>query len=194
MRPENNYCAHCGMPVDPAQDQPLFIVEGLTSLFNVVFFESLLEQELNRAMRYGHPLSVLVAEVDGLSDLEAAYGYSTTNELVRKVGETIANAIRDPDTLASTSRVAALGTQRFLVLMPETDEEGAFSAAEKIRSLVTNHPFELGDGPAGVTVSIGVASATGSENADVNLLARGTQALIESRAKGPNRVQVAAAT
>src|SRR5579859_8138500 len=72
-------CSHCGLPVDPVRDQPLFVVEGLSSLFNTVFFESLLEQELNRATRYGHPLAVLVVEIDNLSELEAAYGYDQTN-------------------------------------------------------------------------------------------------------------------
>ena len=179
------------MPVDPAQDRPLFVIEGLTDLFNIVFFESLLEQELNRASRYGHPLAVLVAEIDGLPELEAAYGYGATNHLVREVGETIAAAIRDPDTLASTSRVAALGTQRFLVMMPETSEEGAFRAAEKIRGLIDGRTFPVSDGPAGITLSLGVACVTGAETADANLLARATQALIEGRAVSGNHIQVA---
>jgi len=75
-RPEFNYCSQCGMPTDPANDRPLFVIEGLTHLFNVVFFESLLEQELNRAIRYGHDLSVLVVEIDDLHALEATYGYA----------------------------------------------------------------------------------------------------------------------
>src|SRR5450756_1852575 len=62
LRTSDNYCSHCGMPIDPVRDQPLFVVDGLSSLFNVIFFESLLKQELNRASRYGHQLSVLVVE------------------------------------------------------------------------------------------------------------------------------------
>src|SRR5438105_5571197 len=92
IRPDYNYCAHCGMPTDPAHDRPLFVIEGLTNLFNVVFFESLLEQELNRAIRYGYDVSVIVVEVDDLQALEAAYGYEEANRIIREVGESIANA------------------------------------------------------------------------------------------------------
>ena len=94
LRTTDNYCSHCGMPVDPTKDQPLFVVEGLSNLFNVVFFESLLEQELNRASRYGHDLSVLVVEIDNLNELEAAYGYEQTNSLIRGVAEIMAGVTR----------------------------------------------------------------------------------------------------
>jgi diguanylate cyclase (GGDEF)-like protein len=181
------------MPIDAAHDRPLFVVEGLSNLFNVVFFEALLEQELNRASRYGHDLAVIVAEVDSLSALEAALGYEQTNNLVREVGEVISSAIREPDTLASTNRVTALGTQRFLVLLPETGEEGAFRAAEKIRNLVDAHLFNLGEGNGSLTLSLGVASTGVDPSADANLLGRATQALIEAHGRGANRVQVATA-
>jgi len=186
-----NYCPNCGMPVNPQDDRPLFVVEGITNLFNVVFFDSLLEQELNRASRYGHGLSVLVVEIDKLADLEAAYGYDETTRLVREVGEVIAGAIRDPDTLA-TSHVVALGTQRFFVLLPETDEEGAFMAAERIRSQVASYLFQVSEGAVAVTVSLGVASTRAEREADANLVGRATQALIESRQLGNNRIQVSA--
>jgi diguanylate cyclase len=178
------------MPVDPVRDQPLFVVEGLSHLFNVVFFESLLEQELNRASRYGHDLSVLVAEIDNLSELEAAYGYDQINILIRDVAEAMSQVIRDPDTLAATNRVTALGTHRFLVLLPQTPEEGAFRAAEKIRSLVGSKIFTIGDTENRVTLSLGVAS-TGPEQDEPNLLGRATQALIEGHGQGQNRSQVA---
>ena len=191
VRPDYNYCAHCGMPVDPAHDRPLFVVEGLSNLFNVVFFESLLEQELNRASRYGHDLSVLVAEIDSLAELEAALGYEETTNLVRNVAGVISAVIREPDTLASTNRVTALGMQRFLVLLPETNEEGAFRAAEKIRGRVESLAFNLGDGDGRITVSMGVASTSRDSSADANLIARATKALMVSRSRSTNRVQVA---
>jgi diguanylate cyclase (GGDEF)-like protein len=181
--------------VDPTGDHPLYVIEGLTHLFNVVFFESLLETELSRATRYGHPLSVLVAEIDGLAELEAAYGYEPSGRLVRAVGERISTAIRDPDTLAATNRVAALGTQRFLVLLPETGEEGAFRTAEKIRTLVGSTPIEGPDGNLTLTISIGVASTGGAGRSgdDVNLIGRATQALFIARSAGRSRIQVSAA-
>jgi diguanylate cyclase len=178
------------MPVDPIRDQPLFVVEGLSSLFNVVFYESLLEQELNRASRYGHDLSVLVVEIDNLRELEAAYGYDEINLLIREVAELMSGVIRDPDTLAATNRVTALGTHRFLVLLPETPEEGAFRVAEKIRTLVGSTVFNIGGTENSLTMSLGVAS-TGPEHEEPNLLGRATQALIEGHGQGQNRSQVA---
>src|SRR5258708_27361283 len=110
VRASDNYCSHCGMPVDPVRDQPLFVVEGLSSLFNTVFFESLLEQELNRATRYGHPLAVLVVEIDNLSELEAAYGYDQTNLLIRAVANAMVGAVPDPDTIPPPNPATPLGT------------------------------------------------------------------------------------
>jgi diguanylate cyclase (GGDEF)-like protein len=190
LRGTDNYCSHCGMPVDPVKDQPLFVVEGLSNLFNIVFFESLLEQELNRASRYGHPLSVLVVEIDNLTALERAYGYDQVNMLLRGVAEIMTGAVREPDTIAATSRVTALGLQRFMLLLPETDEEGAFRAAEKVRALVGSTRFKLQDEETVLTVSVGVASA-GPDREEANLVGRATQALIASHARGNNRIQVA---
>jgi diguanylate cyclase (GGDEF)-like protein len=189
LRPEYNYCPHCGMPADPSSDRPLFVIEGLTNLFNVVFFESLLETEINRATRYQQDLSIMVAEIDLLPELEAAYGYEETSRMVRQVGEIIHTTIRDPDTLAATNRVAALGTQRFLVLLPHTPLEGAFKVAEKIRTIVASTVFDFSDGPGTISMTIGVASNDLGSTRE-NLLGRATQALIEGRAKGTNRVQV----
>lgn len=189
-RASDNYCSHCGMPVDPAKDQPLFVVEGLSNLFNIVFFESLLEQELNRAGRYGHPLSVLVVEIDNLTALERAYGYDQTNQLIRGVADIMAGAIREPDTIAATNRVTALGLQRFMLLLPETDENGAFRAAEKVRALVGSTRFAVGDEESVVTVSVGVAS-TYPAREEANLVGRATQALIQSHVRGDNRIEVA---
>ena len=186
-----NFCSNCGMPTDPSHDHPLYVVEALTNLFNVVFFESLMETEINRAGRYGHDISVLVAEIDSLAHLEGAYGYEEANVMVREVGEVIAAAIRDPDTMAATNRVAAFGTQRFLVLLPETGEEGAFRAAEKIRTIVESTVFQRSDGSAVVTLTVGVASGAGAAESDANLVGRATQALIEARSRGTNRVAVA---
>ena len=178
------------MPIDPVRDQPLFVVDGLSSLFNVIFFESLLKQELNRASRYGHQLSVLVVEIDNLSKLETAYGYDQINQLIRDVDEAMSRVIRDPDTLAATNRVIALGTHRFLVLLPETPEEGALRTAEKIRILVGSTVFKLGGSENSLTLSLGIASA-GLEHDEPNLLGRATQALIEAHGQGQNRSQVA---
>lgn len=189
LRPEYNYCPHCGMPADPSSDKPLFVIEGLTNLFNVVFFESLLETEINRATRYEQDLSIMVAEIDLLPELEAAYGYDETSRLVRQVGEMIHNTIRDPDLLAATNRVAALGSQRFLVLLPHTPLEGAFRAAEKVRAVISSTVFDFSDGPGTISMTIGVASNERGSTSE-NLLGRATQALIEGRAKGSNRVQV----
>jgi diguanylate cyclase (GGDEF)-like protein len=190
LRSSDNYCSHCGMPVDPVKDQPLFVVEGLSNLFNIVFFESLLEQELNRASRYGHPLSVLVVEIDNIVALERAYGYDQTNKLIRGVAEIMAVSIREPDTLAATNRVTALGMQRFMLLLPETDEEGAFRTAEKVRALVGSTRFAVDGEESVVTVSVGVASA-GPAREEANLVGRATQALIQSHERGENRIEVA---
>ena len=178
------------MPIDPVRDQPLFVVEGLSSLFNTVFFESLLEQELNRATRYGHPLSVLVVEIDNLGELEAAYGYDQTNMLIRAVADAMVGAVRDPDTVAAANRVTALGMHRYFVLLPETGEEGAFTIAERIRALVASTVFTIGGTDNRVTLSLGVASTLADQETP-NLIGRATQALIEGHAQGQNRVEVA---
>ena len=103
-------------------------------------------------------------------------------------------SIRRCDTIAATNRVAALGTQRFLVLLPETGEEGAFRAAEKIRRMVGSTIYHIEDGPVTVTASIGVASTVPNQQSAPNLLEHASQALIHSRQSGPNRIQVSLGT
>jgi diguanylate cyclase len=77
-----------------------------------------------------------------------------------------------------------------MVLLPETPEEGAFRAAEKIRVVVEATIFKLGGTDNNVTLSVGIA-ATGPEHEEPNLLGRATQALIEGHGQGQNRSQVA---
>jgi diguanylate cyclase (GGDEF)-like protein len=123
--------------------------DPLTGLLNRRAFEQLLEAELERSRRTGRPLSVLVGDVDGLAVVNARLGHPAGDGVLQLVARDMLKWKRRID---SAGRV---GGEEFGLLLPETDERGAFMLAERLRRAAHR---TFGDGPVPVTVSFGVAS------------------------------------
>jgi len=124
-------------------------VDPLTGLLNRRAFEEMLNFELDRSRRTGRPLSVIVAELDGMDRLYAERGHSAGDNTLKDVALDIRKWKRRIDS------AGRLGGEKFGVLLPETDEHGAFLVAERLRRAARQH-FSHGALP--LTISFGVAS------------------------------------
>lgn len=151
--------------------------DPLTGLHNQGAFEERLGEEVTRAARYRLPLSLIMADVDGLKAINDRAGHAAGSAALQAVAEAVRQAARQTDL------ACRVGGDEFAVITPSTDRADAFALAERIRSRVA------ADGArGGVTVSIGVASLDPERPATAALTAEADAALYDAKRGGRNRV------
>jgi diguanylate cyclase (GGDEF)-like protein len=123
--------------------------DPLTGLLNRRAFELLLESELERSRRTGRPVSVLVGDLDGLAQVNARSGYAAGDSALQLVARDMQKWKRRIDT------AARIGGDELALLLPETDERGAFLVAERLRRAAHR---TFGEEPQPLTLTFGVAS------------------------------------
>ncbi len=162
----------------------LATTDVLTNLPNHRALSEGLEQEGERARRYGHPLSLLFFDGDRFKQVNDTYGHATGDAVLRELGSRAASVVRAGDTLGR------YGGEEFLLLLPETDAQAALIVAERLRIAVALAPLAQAEvaGGIAITVSIGVASypedgATASEVRD-----QADQAMYWAKRLGRNQV------
>ncbi len=114
--------------------------EGLTGLLRREAVLEVLEKELQRAVRYGRPLTVGMADLDHFKQINDRYGHLTGDALLKRVAVALASGLRSADS------VGRYGGEEFLFVLPETELEGAAVVAEKIRGLVESAAVPVEDG------------------------------------------------
>ena len=124
-------------------------VDPLTGLLNRRAFEEMLNFEIDRSRRTGRPLSVIVGEMDGMGRLNAERGHAAGDNALNQVGQHMSKWKRRIDS------AGRIGGEKFGILLPETDEHGAFLVAERLRR-ASRRGF--GQESLPLTISFGVAS------------------------------------
>src|ERR1700704_3396650 len=196
------YCPSCGHSQIDRSSSPLFgVVDPITGIWNSKFINALVGQEANRAVRYNRPLSVLVIELDHAEHMHNELEQIQVEGLLREMSERLGHAIRDTDTVGFLD---ADGPPHFAIVLPETDEQGATLAADKIRRSIASHDFSTTGSWRRITVSCGAATisvlARINEEAGLmnrreyngNLLREAYQALESGRSSATNRTSVGA--
>jgi diguanylate cyclase (GGDEF)-like protein len=157
-----------------------------TRLFNARHLEVTLAEELERAARLERPLSLIVADLDLLRDINNTYGHLGGDAVLCGVADVFHEQLRTYDV------AARFGGEEFAILLPETEQEQAVLVAERVRAAVEARRFA---GPDGVeiaaTLSLGVASFPRHGTTADELVHNADVALYRSKAHGRNRVSVA---
>ncbi len=158
--------------------------DALTGLKNRHHFEERLPACCADAFRHQHPLSLLVLDIDHFKGFNDTYGHLVGDECLKMVAQLMTDVVSRPQDL-----VARFGGEEFVIILPDTDEAGALSVAERIRKKVETTPFRISHGAVQVTLSIGVASRI-PENPDMGetLFEAADQALYRAKGAGRNRV------
>lgn len=164
----------------------LAATDSLTGLANRRQLDQVLRREWARAQRNHRPLAVLMVDVDHFKAFNERHGHQGGDEALRKVADAIARSIRRPADLA-----ARYGGEEFLVVLPETERQGAQVLAERIRRSVEALPMYAEDTQP-VTVSIGIGCYTPGAQQDLaTLLGSADDALYCAKRNGRNRVETA---
>jgi diguanylate cyclase (GGDEF)-like protein len=163
-------------------------IDFLTNLYNRRFFNELLIREWKSCARNKCFLSVLMLDIDKFKDYNDTYGHLQGDKCLKLISKCLKKHINRPRDI-----VARYGGEEFVVLMPETDLEGAKYIAEKIRSAIEKLQI-LHEGFQSygvVTISIGVAATIPEEKlSPENLMNIADEALYRAKENGRNRVNV----
>ena len=156
--------------------------DSLTGLMSRQALMKQLEIEIIRSARYGHPLSVLMVDIDLFKRFNDTYGHLVGDEVIRGVTKSLKQNIRRSDF------AGRYGGEEFLLMLPETSLKQALPLAEKLRGFVSKVEVVVeGKTLREVTVSIGVAQFREGDTLD-SLLDRSDKGLYLAKEKGRNRV------
>jgi diguanylate cyclase (GGDEF)-like protein len=154
-----------------------------TELANMKHWNEVAGTEVDRARRFHRPLSVVLADLDLLRDINNRHGHLLGDQMIRRVADAIRAALREYDL------PARFGGDEFAILMPETKLAEALAVAERIRRGVEGIELKAADGSTvAASVSIGVAQYPGHGNSGSELLAAADRAVYQAKALGRNRV------
>ncbi len=186
---------------DLEQTRRMANTDGLTGLYNHRHLQERLQQEIERAERYGRPLSVVMADLDHFKSFNDAFGHPRGDGLLIAVARTLRHLSRASDILAR------YGGEEFTLVLPETSAADAHVLAERVRQCVA--ALDTGGSsvgpPAGaptadprssrtqVTLSLGVASWSQRDSKET-LIEAADAALYRAKHAGRNRVCVAERT
>lgn len=162
--------------------------DDLTGLYNHRYFQEILEREVQRSIRYKHPLSLLLLDIDFFKNVNDTYGHPSGDRVLQLVSRKMEQLVRHCDI------VARYGGEEFAIVLPETGRNGANVLATRIRRGIEQLKIKLNEKEISVTVSIGLTS-TDIDRVPLNraaLIAQSDKALYRAKTKGRNRVERAA--
>ena len=162
----------------------LATVDSLTGLYNRRFFFQAAQKEFARTKRYGHPVTIVMLDIDFFKYVNDKFGHLVGDYVLQQVAD------RCKSVLRSSDMIGRYGGEEFVILLPETDLEQAKRIADRIRQLVMNRPIVTERGDVSLTVSLGLACLEpGLNNNLEQILDFADQALYRAKALGRNRIQ-----
>ena len=167
---------------DVAQERAM--TDPLTGLLNRYGLQHILSREMSETRRYNRPLSCLMIDLDHFKSVNDLYGHVAGDTALQQVATVLLENVRGSDV------VFRYGGEEFLVLLPETDLEGALSLAEKIRHAANTRSFGDGQRAFNLTLSAGAASLWDNESGN-DMIARADMALYQAKEQGRDRVEAA---
>ncbi len=171
-----------------AELEKLSALDGLTGIANRRRFDQLFEREWNRAARSGHPLALILCDIDYFKEFNDHYGHQAGDTCLRQLAHLLESTLRRGGDLA-----ARYGGEEFAILLPDTTLANAIALAETLRESLRKLaiPHAGSHIGASLSVSFGVAAALPSRGrSTTELLREADEALYGAKAAGRDRVAV----
>jgi diguanylate cyclase (GGDEF)-like protein len=159
------------------------LYDTLTGLYNRRYFEERLGVETQKSFCSSTPLSLVMVDIDHFKKVNDTFGHTAGDQVLCKTSSLLKNSIRKKDM------VARYGGEEFMLILPETGLEESFLIAERIRRLVENTSFEIGQAQVNLTISMGISNFPSHRAKSKEELVRMTdQALYDAKRGGRNKV------
>jgi diguanylate cyclase (GGDEF)-like protein len=159
--------------------EELAFTDHLTGLANRRRFERQLEREVARTLRYGHPFSLLLLDIDHFKLVNDTHGHEAGDEALTRLGRTLQEGTRGIDL------AARVGGEEFAIILTETDYKGGLEVAERLRLAIQGGEIPM---VGHITASFGVAECPSGGQTARELLATADSALYEAKRRGRDRV------
>jgi diguanylate cyclase (GGDEF)-like protein len=161
--------------------------DALTGVLNRGYLLRTSRAELARARRYGTALACVMLDLDHFKQVNDEHGHLVGDRVLERVGEALLATVREHDL------VGRFGGEEFVLVLPNTDLEGARDLAERCRLQLAERPIDTGNGGLTVTASFGVSAYPEIDAGGIDDLLRAADAaLYRAKQSGRNRVEVAA--
>jgi diguanylate cyclase (GGDEF)-like protein len=166
--------------------QQLAVTDDLTKLYNSRYLNQFLAESIERARKDGGTLAVIFLDLDGFKSVNDSHGHLCGSRTLFEVGEIIRGVVREEDV------VSRYGGDEFVVVLPETDDEGARATAERIRTAIREHVFLADWGQhARLSASLGVSLFPGDGTSPQELMQKADQAMYSVKETGKDAVCLA---
>jgi len=156
--------------------------DSLTDLWNLRVFHETLKLELARAIRFGHPLSLMLLDIDNFKQVNEDHGHLAGDMILRELGRRLLVTARTIDC------VARYGGEEISLILPATNIASAEQFAERIYREVLKPPFDIGNGSVEISASFGIAAVCEKIQSDSKLLMAANTALNTAKESGRNRI------
>ena len=156
----------------------LTITDPLSGINNRRYFQTKIADEISRANRYKHPLSLIIFDIDFFKKVNDQHGHDVGDEVIKEYARFISEMLREEDSFCR------IGGEEFSIILPHIDKGKAYKVAEKIRQSVEAHKKVLS-----ITMSFGVVEYQGGEDAEA-VFQRADKALYKAKEAGRNRVKI----
>jgi len=161
------------------------VTDGLTGLYNHRWFQERLRDEVERAGRLGHELSVIICDLDHFKRINDTFGHPVGDEVLKAVSQVIRESVRKVDS------AARYGGEEFVLIMVGTGAEGAREFAERLRKKVGKLVFHASMKEFNVSLSMGISVYPSDARCKEDLIEMADEALYRAKQSGRNRAVLA---
>lgn len=164
-------------------------IDTLTGLFNVRYFNKIIEKEVERAKRYKYSISIIFMDIDHFKDINDIYGHDCGNVVLNEIGKLLNNSSENINMLRKSDIAIRYGGEEFIVICPNTKKEQAYIVAERIRKTIEKKRFTYSSTIINVTVSIGIAEHKGTSKKPIAYTIKNADsAMYKAKHLGRNKV------
>ena len=161
--------------------------DTLTGLYNRWYVLEKIDSEINRSLRHGSPMSVLMLDLDHFKKINDTYGHPVGDQVLQWVGKTLKESCRVYDV------PGRYGGEEFCIVLPETKVGNTAAVADRIKTKMEATTLRIGDVTLNVTASIGIAGVDSMPSEELlspaALIDRADRALYSAKHHGRNRIE-----